>query len=404
MTRYSFIFLFYLGLTSTWVFGNSVNLDERPRVYKISPKSLMEAKLGYLNRNYSHKASLELLFKDAAVSLKAHTPSVMEKAGSAASGNKHDYLSQAPYYWIDPKHPEAGYVRKDGEHNPEATENSDSDNFKIVCAQVETLALAYYISGDEKYAQKATQFLRVWFLNPATQMNPNLNYGQGIPGQVEGRPQGLISVACLVDCVDALGLLEESRSWTSEDRNGMKQWLSAYFTWLTTSKMGLGEKKAKNNHGTLYDTQAVALALYLGKSDFAKNLLRSVMHERIDIQITHEGKQPLELARTRSLHYSLKNLQGLVDLATMAEAQGIDLWHYESPQGGSILKAIQFLAPYADDKNKWPYKQIDKVNFDVLLDILQRSLPHYPNSHLEQALSNFDPDDITTDRRNILYF
>ena len=45
----------------------------------------------------------------------------------------------------------------------------------------ETLALAYYFTVTE-VASKAVELVRGSFLNPATRMNPDLEYAQFIPG------------------------------------------------------------------------------------------------------------------------------------------------------------------------------------------------------------------------------
>src|SRR6478735_5687074 len=52
--------------------------------------------------------------------------SVTDKAFTPASGDKHDYMSQAPYFWYDSTKPNGlPYMRKDGEHNPEINKITD---------------------------------------------------------------------------------------------------------------------------------------------------------------------------------------------------------------------------------------------------------------------------------------
>ncbi len=56
--------------------------------------------------------------------------SVMEKAFTPVSGNKHDYMSQAPYFWYDSTKPNGlPYMRRDGVRNPEINKITDRTYF-----------------------------------------------------------------------------------------------------------------------------------------------------------------------------------------------------------------------------------------------------------------------------------
>jgi hypothetical protein len=364
-----------------------------PRVFNDDPVVLMASKTALAAGDASLQPALKQLLAEADRRLKQHAPSVMDKAQLPPSGDKHDYMSQAPYYWKDTNSPSGKYVRRDGDRNPEIRKNSDAANLGSVCTGVHTLGLAYYFTGDEKYAAKATELVRVWFLNPDTRMNPNLNYGQGIPGETEGRPTGLIGARGLANLVDGIGLLAGSQSWTAADQQGMVAWVGDYFHWLTTSKIGRGEDAADNNHGTFYDVQAISLALFLGDTDYAKKKLTEAQTRRIAKEIQPDGRMPRELGRTLSFNYSVFNLTAETELATLGSDVGIDLWHYQSADGRCLLKALEFMAPYANPDVKWPYPQIHDANHGDLMDILSRVTAQYQDAKLSDALKYYDPDE-----------
>lgn len=365
--------------------------DDAPKVFADDAQTLVASKAALAAGNATLQPALKHLLEDADRELAQKSASVMDKKQIPPSGDKHDFISQAPYFWRDTNSPGAPYIRHDGQRNPEANEDSDSGHFQKTCAAAHTLALAYYFSGDEKYAAKAADLVRVWFLDPATRMNPNLNYGQGIPGEVEGRPAGLISARGLVQLVDAIGLLAGSKSWTAADQQGMAVWFTAYLQWLTTSKIGRGELDAANNHGTYCDTQVVAISEFLGQTNNAREVVLRAEEKRVARQIEPDGRQPLELARTTSFGYSLFNLRALMNLAELGRSAGVDLWHFQTPDGRSILKAVEFMAPYADPKHAWPYQQIHKANRGDLEEILQRAAAEFPdNKTVKDALRLFD--------------
>ena len=325
--------------------------------------------------------------------------SVMQKAVLPPSGDKHDYMSQAPYFWPDPSKPSGlPYIRRDGERNPELKKISDHDNLGRTGQNARDLALAYYLTGNAAYGQRAALLLRTWFLDPATRMNPNLEFGQGIPGINTGRGIGLIETRALMPVVDAVGLLAGSPWWTSSDQKGMQNWYAAFLNWMLTSEKGKAENAAKNNHGTYYDLQVADYALFLGKRALAVDRLQQVKTRRIAVQIEPDGRQPLELARTNAFSYSVGNLDGLEQLATLGNEVGVDLWHYCTPDRRRIRAAFDFLLPYALGEKPWEYKQISGFHGDALSHVAQRAANEYrdPRYIAAAARLSVDKSDLET--------
>ncbi|MDZ4806737.1 MAG: alginate lyase family protein [Bacteroidota bacterium] len=319
----------------------------------------------------------EQLLKDAEKALNFKPVSVMEKTTVPPSGDKHDYMSLAPYYWPDPSKPGGvPYIRKDGETNPEVKEYKDKEYLPKLCEAVNTLGLAFYFSNDNKYADHAGQLIRVWFLDKNTRMNPNLNYAQAMKGTNDGRGAGLIDTRHLIKLVDAIVFLHSSKSWTSDDQHGMIQWFNEFLNWMQTSKNGINEMNAKNNHGVWYDAQRLSFALFTGQNDVAKNIVLNVQ-TRLDKQMDENGNFPAELERTNSLHYSVFVVEPLFMIAQMAKPTGIDLLTYTSSSGKSLNKGFTTLLPYLTQEKKWTGKQIKDFDFEEAIPLLVRGTEKY---------------------------
>jgi hypothetical protein len=346
--------------------------------------------------------AIEQLRRDSIRALTVGPFSVVNKEVTPPSGDKHDYMSQAPYWWPNPDTPTGlPYVRRDGERNPEIFQNRNRLELGEMIDAVETLSLGYYFTGERRYADRAALLLRTWFLDPSTRMNPHLEFGQHIPGINTGRGAGLIETRLLVRVIDSLGVLAESQIWTDADQRAIERWFDQFLQWMLDSKHGRDEAAAKNNHGTYYDVQVVTFALFLNRRDLATKVLRGAGDKRIAVQIEPDGRQPLELARTKAWSYSVGNLAGLMTLARLGEHVGVDLWNYETGDGRSMRAAIDFLAPFGIGEREWTYQQFSGFSPELCEPLLRTAAVKYPGPHF-QALSAKLPPVSASSRSKLL--
>jgi hypothetical protein len=376
--------------------------DPALRVFLLDSQQLEAVRRKIREGDKSLAVPLARLERDAQKALAAGPFSIVNKAVTPPSGDKHDYMSQAPYFWADPKSPNGlPYIRRDGERNPEINKITDHRSLDDLESSVETLALAYYFKGDEAYASRAVQLLRAFFLDPATRMNPNLEYAQFIPGVNTGRGIGLIETRGLTRVVDAIGLMAGSNSLTQKDQQGLEDWFGKFLQWMLDSKNGREEAAAKNNHGTYYDVQVVSFALFVGKKDLAVRVLQTAREKRIGSQIEPDGRQPLELARTKAWGYSNGNLDGLMQLATLGERVGVDLWKFQTADGRSIRKALDFLVPTALGEQKWQYQELGGVKPESLFPLMRRAAQVYQDKQYQASMSKVPAVDLA-DRSRLL--
>jgi len=353
-----------------------------PRVFILDAKQLASSRERLRAGDPAQTELIAKLERDAQKALSSGPFSVVTKEITPPSGDKHDYMSQAPYFWPNPATKDGlPYIRRDGERNPEIDKINNHRVLDQMESAVETLALAYYATRKEEYAAKAATLLRAFFLDEQTRMNPNLQFAQAIPGVNTGRGIGLIETRGLVRVVDAIGLLSLSKSWTDSDQKRSEDWFAEFLQWMLESKNGRDEAAAKNNHGTFYDVQVVSFALFLNRRDFAKSILEEARSKRIAVQIEPDGRQPLELARTKAWSYSVGNLDGLMLLARLGENVRVDLWNYQTRDGRSIRKALEFLVPFSRSESKWPYQQLGDWQPQILFPLIRRAETHYQNLH-----------------------
>lgn len=386
----------------------SLGLDLHVFAKEPCPKSLIGEPLIWNQKDLERqkeilpKPWLEKISLEAELALRRGPYTVTDKMKAAPSGDIQDYTSLAPYWWPDPnKEDGKPYIRRDGVVNPERnSKNFDRMRMQDMMDDVQLLTLAYWFTGRADFAQHAAEFLRAWFVDDKTRMNPNMNYAQSIPGRTEGRGIGIIDTHKMGQVIDATQILARNGLISASIYQSIRVWFSDYTRWLVTSPLGLDEHAAKNNHGTFYDLQLINYSLFAGDCDFAKKCLRDVK-TRIDSQISSRGRMPLEEKRTRSLHYYVFNTLAFLKITRLAQHIHVDLTKYKGRRGQSVRKTLLYLSYYYGRDNEWPHEQIgssSQVNLGRLM-IFASAL--YDDAEIQAVAAKarleleYDPESLT---------
>ena len=354
-----------------------------PRVFQLDAKVLAA------QHAHPDPELLKLAQAAANSALKVPPQTIVNKTKTPPSGDKHDYMSMARYWWPNPDTPDhLPYVRHDGKSNPEISGIQDHEELTRTDEAARSLAIGWYLTGDERYAEHATLLLRNFFLDKATAMNPNLEYAQYVAGLNTGRDAGVLDSRSLAMTVDAIGLLEGSKSWTAADQEGMQQWFAKYYVWLTTAKNAIKEANTPNNHGSWCAVQLTSIGMFLGKTDEVKKIAERIREQRIPSQFDAEGMQKYELVRTNSFSYSAFNLEALTTVDEIVAPLGEDLYKPVTPGAPGILQGIDALLPY-DKQHPWPHEQITSGLEGSLCPALVRAAAHTHEAKYVEAQKRF---------------
>src|SRR5712692_7006851 len=288
-----------------------------------------------------------------------------------SAGGLHDFFSEADYWWPDPKDPNGPYIQRDGMSNP----NNFVDHRRYLMrlsVQVPALVAAWKLTKDKRYARHAALHLRAWFIDERTRMNPNLRYAQAIHGRVTGRGTGIIDTIHLVEVARALEMMEPSGALSASEAKAIKQWFADYLVWMTTSRNGIEERDAKNNHGTCWVMQVAEFARLTGNQQllaYCRDRFKTVL---LPNQIAANGSFPEELRRTKPYGYSLFNLEAMVTVCQILSTPQDDLFAFQTADGRGFRRAMEYMAQFIRDKKSWPLKP--DVMYDEEWPMRQSSL------------------------------
>jgi len=288
---------------------------------------------------------------DQALALKP--PAITDHIATNSAGGPHDFFSQADYAWPNPTNQNGlPYVTHDGESNPRVFSDHRLAMRQMKDA-VAALAAGYLLTGNDEYARKANKFIKVFFLDERTRMNPHLQYAQAVLGAQTGNPYGIIDTLHLAELAVAVPFLEPSPAFDRKTDQGLKKWFSDYIHWIITSTNGVKEMENKNNHSIACFVQLASFARFTGDAPVLEMSRQQFKQVLFPNQMTNDGSFPLELKRTKPYGYSLFQADNLAILCVLLSTKNEDLWRFSLPDGRTPFRSAEFIYPYLADKNKW---------------------------------------------------
>ena len=90
------------------------------------------------------------------------------------------------------------------------------------------------------------------------------------------------------------------------------------------------------------------------------------------------------------------NLTGLIQLATLGDWMDMDLWSFETEDGRSIRRALEFIRPFVQDRpagwppRVWPYQQIVPFRPEIFASAFRMAAAGYQEQEYEAIVSQFE--------------
>lgn len=197
-------------------------------------------------------------------------------------------------------------------------------------------ALAWQLTGEDKYAEKAKEFLNGW---------AEINTG----GFSTEEDTPLVAASGGVGFIYAAELVTEYEGWSEKEQAAFKNWVAtrykpAVFTIVDN----------ENNWADWAVLACLATSHYLNDTAVVDALIAKIP-KLIDSQIDSEGRLPLEIKRgTNGMWYTYFCLAPLTQAAQFAyNLRGTNYFNYTAPSGGSIEKALDNFFGYVQDPDRW---------------------------------------------------
>lgn len=189
------------------------------------------------------------------------------------------------------------------------------------------LALAYRISGNDKYLQQLEKFFQSWTNTYKWSFNP-------------------IDEANFDKMILAFDLTKSVLS--SDIKNSLNLFLKNLAQGYTTTIFD-PKRKAKFNNWQSYRVKLATLASYSSNDQNLIALSHKGFSQQIENNINQDGSV-VDFAERDALHYVTYDLEPLLIACIAAKFHGEDWYHEQNSKGVSVSSAVKWMIPYAQGK------------------------------------------------------
>jgi len=197
-------------------------------------------------------------------------------------------------------------------------------------------ALAYRLSGDKKYGEKAIYFLNAW-------SSKNKRYS-GADGHLAMTRAGS-------GLMIAAELMSSTTLWSTTERNQFRYWVIDVY-----EKAGNELRNRVNNIGDWGRYASIMSASFTENRAAVDENIRLIKSDLFD-RIAADGHMPHEVSRggtgTWYTYFSLSPLTAASWIAY--NITGENIFALESAQGASIKKAVDYILYYSINPTEWPW-------------------------------------------------
>lgn len=209
--------------------------------------------------------------------------------------------------------------------------------------KIYALSVAYKLTEEKKYLNKATGYLLAW---------AKVNKPAGNP----------INDTNLDAAIDGYNLIKPSLK--KEDIAAIENWLRATANEEIKSMVkSLGKETAYNNWHS--HRLKVLVEIAAATDDPTQiELLSNLVKEQIAANLLPDGSS-IDFKLRDALHYHAYDLEPLLKLSIVfKKLTGIDFYNYQAKNGASIKKSVEWLAPYLTGEKKHAEFVNSTVKFD----------------------------------------